>query len=123
MRPEWLKKSVIKGLQGMLMLRLQGSPSGDTIESLANAWLAVLASLPHTWDQARDEPRIRRAFLTMAANCERWPAPKNFIASLPPVPALGVDRMLTPPRSREIPPQTREWLDKLRMAAKRPASA
>ena len=88
----WMRQCVLNGLQGMLMLRLRGSPGVDTIASLANAWMAVLASLPHTWDQGRDTPRIRRAFLTLGANCEFWPAPKNFIDALPPVqPLVALD--------------------------------
>lgn len=86
MADEWLRNSVLKGLQGIMLLRLDGSPSADTMQGTANAWLAVLANLPHSWDQERDAPRIQRAFLTLAANSERWPAPKNFIDALPPVP-------------------------------------
>lgn len=87
--PEWLRNSILRGIQGLMMLRLQFAPAEDTIASLANAWLAVLMSLPHTWDQERDQPRIQRAFLTIAANCERWPAPKNFIDALPALPELN----------------------------------
>tara|TARA_R110000868_G_scaffold142759_11_gene360242 strand:- start:646 stop:1008 length:363 start_codon:yes stop_codon:yes gene_type:complete len=92
MKHDWLKASLIKGLQGLLMLRFQGAPAEDTIASLANAWLAVLTHLPHTWDQDRDQRRIQKAFVRLAASCDRWPAPKHFIEMLPPIePLLKLD--------------------------------
>jgi hypothetical protein len=107
----WFKSSIIKGLQGLLMLRLQGAPADDTIESLAQAWIAVLSSMPHTWQQDRDQPRIQRAFLTIAANSDRWPAPKNFIEALPPI---LQNLKLNPPRDYSVPPEARAWLDKFK---------
>lgn len=108
---EWLKSSIIKGLQGLLMLRLQGAPAEDTAPSMANAWFAVLSNIPHTWDQDRDKPRIQKAFLTLAANCEQWPAPRQFIDALP---QIVHPLKLNPPRSSNIPPEARAFLDKFK---------
>jgi hypothetical protein len=104
---EWLNNAILKGFQGLLMLRLQGAPAQDTVQHTLNAWLAVLVSLPHTWDQERDQPRIRKAFVTLGANCDRWPAPKNFLDAMP-----------APPEQKKLPePQSRYTPESRRMVA------
>jgi len=108
--PDWLNNAILKGFQGLLMLRLQFAPAQDTIPHTLNAWLAVLMAMPHTWDEERDAPRIRRAFLTMAADCDRWPAPKNFIDALPSLPDLN---KLTAPATHHTPESKRMVKDLL----------
>jgi hypothetical protein len=33
-----------------------------------------------------DGPRFHAAFLTLMAECEQWPTPKQFVEALPPKP-------------------------------------
>jgi hypothetical protein len=35
------------------------------------------------WEQQRDAPRIRQAFVTLATTRETWPAPRHFLDALP----------------------------------------
>lgn len=35
-----------------------------------------------------DGPRFHAAFLTLMAECEQWPTPKQFVQSMPPRPEL-----------------------------------
>lgn len=35
------------------------------------------------WDQDRDTPRVRQAFLTLAKTRRLWPAPADFFEALP----------------------------------------
>lgn len=105
MTPDWLRESVLKGLQGLFVLRLPGAPANDTAPALANAWIAILSHLPRTWDQERDQPRLSKAFLALATNSERWPTPSQFIEAIPPIPELP---KLTAPTSRYMPPEIRE---------------
>jgi hypothetical protein len=51
------------------------------------AWHEAVTSR-RSWDQARDTPRIRQAFVTLAATRRQWPAPADFVDALPPAPQL-----------------------------------
>lgn len=35
------------------------------------------------WDQARDTPRVRQAFLTLARTRRTWPVPADFNEAIP----------------------------------------
>jgi hypothetical protein len=108
--PDWLRESVLKGLQALLVLRLPGAPANDTTPALANAWIAILSHLPRTWEQERDQPRLSRAFLTIATSAKQWPTPSQFIACIPPIP----DQLkLNAPTSTKMPPEIREQLNRL----------
>lgn len=52
------------------------------------------------WDQQRDTPRIRAAFVSMANTRESWPAPRHFLDALPRIEqaALGYDVKPADPR-------------------------
>jgi len=38
------------------------------------------------WDEARDAPRIRHAFLSLAATARKWPAPAELWDHMPKLP-------------------------------------
>lgn len=38
-----------------------------------------------TWNEKRDEPRMREAFRRMRLNCKMWPQPSDFVTSLPQI--------------------------------------
>ena len=63
--PVWLEICVIEGLQRLLILRLRNAPANDTVDALLNVWLEVMMS-SQTWDEQRDTPRLRTAFMAVA---------------------------------------------------------
>lgn len=48
----------------------------------AHAWVEAITD-GRTWDQQRDEDRVRKAFVTLSKTVRRWPAPVEFIEALP----------------------------------------
>lgn len=90
-----LRTEIITGIQRLFALRLPGSPSADAVVATAEMWVeAVSARLP-CYDADADAPRIRRAFVALMQDMERWPAPKHFferLADRPPVRALPQPR-------------------------------
>jgi hypothetical protein len=107
---DWLHDAVLKGIKGLMALRLEGAPGEDTVGTTSQAWIAVLATMPHTWHEDRDRARITQAFLALARTCERWPAPAAFIRCLP---AITPQVALTPPRSIAVPPAFKTLVAKL----------
>lgn len=89
----WFKNTIIDGLTGLFALRLDSTPSSETIELTADIWIKVLWSKKDWGDHSmaqrcesaieRDVGRINQAFMELAASCDRWPSPKEFLAVLP----------------------------------------
>lgn len=88
----WLRKSVGKGLSGLVVLHLEGGPSAETVEKTAGVWFHVMKSWPIAWNEELDKPRISAAFTALASQARRWPAPSDLRLLLParvyPTPAL-----------------------------------
>lgn len=64
------------------------------------------------WDEVRDTPRIRKAFVTLAGSRRNWPSPLDLVEALP----ASEQKQL--PRSTGIPANRAEreaYLEKLRM--------
>jgi hypothetical protein len=78
----WLEREVARGLQGLLALRLVGSPPEDSIELTLDVWLAAIESMSVNWNEQLDAERVRRAFRTLYRTCDRWPPPKLFLDNL-----------------------------------------
>lgn len=83
--PTQLHNAMIDGLTMLLTLRLAGSPAADTVAATAQTWSRVLAH-GREWDETRDVKRFQTAFMVLANECDRWPAPKDFLDKLPPPP-------------------------------------
>lgn len=83
--PPILHNAVVDGLTMMLALRLPGTPAADTVAATAAAWSVALAANKQ-WDAEADLPRIQTAFTVLAANTDRWPAPRHLLDCLPPPP-------------------------------------
>ncbi|MFC3875399.1 hypothetical protein [Neisseria musculi] len=83
--PAAIHNAVIDGLTLLLALRLPGTPAADTIQATAKAWSVALAA-GKTWDAEQDIPRIKTAFAVLAAQTDRWPAPRDLLGCLPPRP-------------------------------------
>ena len=80
--PVWLENSVIEGLQRLLILRLRNAPANDTVDALLNVWLEVMMSA-QAWDERRDVPRLRTAFMTVTSTADTWPSPAQIIKAMP----------------------------------------
>ncbi|PPD19090.1 MAG: hypothetical protein CTY18_06070 [Methylomonas sp.] len=97
---DWLKKAVSRGLQGLIVLHLEGAPSAETVVKTAGVWVHVMRSWPIEWIEELDRPRLRTAFTVLAGQCRRWPAPTDLRTHLParvypealPAPAYPADK-------------------------------
>lgn len=79
----------------MLCLGLDRTPATDLIDGTVMAWREALAD-GRVWDQARDTPRIRAAFVLLARTRESWPAPRHFIDALPRVEQAAIGYEVKP---------------------------
>jgi len=69
-------------MQKLLPLSLESTPASEVMPGTALAWHEVLVH-GRAFDQARDLPRFREAFRTLAGRQRRWPAPVDFLEALP----------------------------------------
>ena len=107
----WLENCVITGLQMLMTLRLPGAPAQDTMDVVAEVWIAAFARGRRIgWDEGRDPARIEAAFIACAATTERWPTPGRVLDLLPP--RLLTQRALPGP-FRPMPPEVRVQLQAL----------
>lgn len=95
--PGWLVAEMAEGLQRLVLLRLEGAASADSIAGVALAWADAMMVAGISWDERLDSPRIKMAFRLLAARLERWPAPKHLLEVLPARPE---------PRKLPAPPAT-----------------
>jgi len=58
------------------------TPASDLIEGTILAWHEAITA-GRAWDQDRDTPRIRQAFVTLARTRREWPAPADFLEAVP----------------------------------------
>lgn len=79
---DWLKKEIVAGFQKLSCLGLDREPASDMITGTAMAWFEAI-SAGRDWQQERDTPRIRRAFVVLSTTRETWPAPRHFLDALP----------------------------------------
>jgi hypothetical protein len=87
----WMETEILGGLNKLLSLGLERAPPSESIKATALVWVEAL-TMNRTWDERRDTPRIRRAFIELGRTRETWPLPKHLLAALPPCtagPALG----------------------------------
>ncbi len=110
--PGWLVAEVADGIQRLLVLRLEGCPPADAVEAVALAWADCLMTRGIRWREPMDVPRIRHAFRMLAAQSERWPAPKAFWEWLPARPEP--QKLPAPPPSEEEKELVRTMLASLR---------
>lgn len=79
---KWLEREVASGLMALVALRLDGAPAADAITRTLDVWLVAL-SKGSKREEHVDAPRIRKAFETLFATCERWPAPAQLLREMP----------------------------------------
>lgn len=81
MNDAWLRREIAKGVAGLLALRLDGAPAADSATKTADIWLVAMTK-GRDWEEGKDAGRIRKAFETLFATCERWPAPAQLLREL-----------------------------------------
>lgn len=79
---DWLATELMTGFQKLLCLGLARTPASDLIEGTILAWHEAITA-GRAWDQERDTPRIRDAFITLARTRREWPAPADFLEAMP----------------------------------------
>lgn len=77
MADPWLQDAILDGLQGLLVLALEGQPAREVISGTHDAWCEAVA-LNRDLRLQRDLPRLRLAFATLRATVRRWPSPREF---------------------------------------------
>lgn len=82
-------------MQKLFCLGLERTPAAEVIPGTAQAWHEALTG-GRKWDEARDTPRIRAAFRTLAATRDSWPAPRHFLDALPRVEQAGIGYEVKP---------------------------
>jgi len=97
--PPWFRNAVIDGLQGLVTLMLPGTPAAEVVPLTTLSWVEVLWRLPVAWVQDLDLPRIGPGFVALAGAVDKWPAPRQLLAHLPPRPAPP----LALPQPRYVP--------------------
>ncbi len=92
MIPDWFDIAIADGLQKLMALRLDNTPSADTILQTADVWVDVLWK-KHKWGDELGGEAINNAFLTLAQNCTRWPSPSEFSRCLPVLPGSTQEQL------------------------------
>lgn len=118
--PDWLHDEILSGIQALLALRLKGSPSMETIPATANMWVTAIKTRPIAWDKKLDTPRIRKAFVDLAATAENWPSPAAFISKLQP---REYQNRLAAPVQNTMSDSTRKMVDALLTKLRRNTNA
>ncbi len=85
------------------------TPATDLIPGTVRAWHEAVTT-GRDWDQGRDAPRIRAAFVTLAQTRESWPAPRHFLDALPRIEQAAI-RYESKPLS---PEEAKKRLDAIR---------
>lgn len=83
---DWLATEILTGFQKLLCLSLERTPAHNILPGTAQVWVETL-SMRRAWDRERDTPRIRHAFLRLAAESRTWPLPGDLLNALPHVEA------------------------------------
>src|SRR5690606_12823906 len=97
---------------------LDRTPAADVIAGTAQAWCEAIET-GATFDEALDRPRFRRAFVTLAQTCDRWPSPKQFITALE---SIKRDQRALPPARDPDDPYERQHQQRLREYGKAAAA-
>ena len=102
--PPWFSHSIRDGLKALLALRLDGTPSADTIALTRDVWIQVLWPVKQ-WDESTDVDRLHVGFSVMMVNIDRWPAPKHLLTYLPPrekLPAIAAPKISEAQRKKNM---------------------
>ncbi len=65
------------------------------IAGTAAAWVEAITT-GREFDERRDRPRFRAAFVTLAQTRESWPSPKHFLDALPRIEQQAISYEVKP---------------------------
>lgn len=91
----WIHDAILDGLSRLLCLGMDRTPAADMIAGTAAAWVEAITT-GRSFDEARDRPRFRAAFVTLAQTREMWPQPKHFLDALPRVEQVAIGYEVKP---------------------------
>lgn len=80
--PAWLNNVVLDGLQRLVALQLPGAPAAEVVPLTATVWIETLHAA-RAWREETDAKRLQTAFVALAAEVDRWPAPRAVLEHLP----------------------------------------
>lgn len=84
MKPEdWFVDVVMRGLQQLMTLSLEGQPAAEIIKGTVQAWCIALWSRKQ-WVEHLDRDRIAEGFITLMATSKRWPQPADLLVAIKP---------------------------------------
>lgn len=82
--PAWFQRAVADGFGALSVLELPGQPyTDDDIKRTRKVWSEVLWRKQVDWVEELDARRVREAFLLLAGNITRWPAPAQLLEHIP----------------------------------------
>lgn len=79
----------------MLALSLDRTPASELLPITVGTWVEAI-TLNREFDQDQDTARFRAAFTTLAATRSTWPAPRDFVDTLPPRSQLALAKTVIP---------------------------
>jgi len=80
--PRWLGEIVKHHMERLRLMNLEGSPPSIAMGEVTRLWAETLASSGR-YEEALDAWRFHEAFMALARQCERWPAPVHLLRVLP----------------------------------------
>ena len=95
---KWFDDAIRKGLQGLVIMRVQGHPPAEQFDNVARIWVGSLAGT-RNWNEPQDAARIAEAFKQLTLSAKRWPSISDFLDVLPmrgnaPAQTVPVQRQL-----------------------------
>jgi hypothetical protein len=81
-------------MERLRLMNLEGSPPSIAMGEVTRLWAETIAASGQ-YEEALDAWRFHAAFMTLARQCERWPAPALLLRALP---ARREAASLPPPR-------------------------
>jgi hypothetical protein len=87
-------------LQKLILLSLDRSPALDVLtRGTLPAWVEAITE-GRQFVEGRDEPRFKAAFRTLQGRCTSWPAPREFLEAMPPLPGAPRHKRLDSDNAR-----------------------
>ncbi len=100
MAQDWIVREISSGLQKLILLSLERSPALDVLSrGTLPAWVEAITE-GRAFDEQRDAPRFKAAFRTLQGRCTSWPAPREFLEAMPPLPGAPRTKRLDSDHAR-----------------------
>lgn len=110
---DWLQREVAEGFKRLMCLGLERTPAAEVIQLTVAVWLEALGE-GRSWNQQRDQERIRRGFAVLCRTRTAWPQPQNLLDALPaPTAQQRLTREIrpaSPERVAEAVAELADWL-------------